>query len=255
MDTSRSVDLGRKSISLGFVVFCVWFSGCVGTEPAGMSGGEAWSLEEDGGDAERQEDGIRTFDINDVATIDRRNAATSGRGTGASWLEISLHVYDGPSNVLENEDGEFARGVYIQVAFPDSEFPEPRRFYLPTRREYFELSRAGYSQTWVDAWPGVHATFLGSEELWLQIPVSEDVVDSAQEESTFVHPMGRDVIAALRRMEGHIGHKQLDVRGDFDVRTDIASAWPSDYPERGARTECVLGIRNYEEVNGCRSQL
>jgi hypothetical protein len=255
MDIGRRFELKKTDTSLVSIVACLLVAGCIGAEPSSMSTGEAWRFDDEQEDGESEESGIRTFGVDDVATIDRHNAATSGRGTGATWLKISLHIYDGPSNVLETEEGEFMRGAYLQVAFPQSEFPEPRRFYLPTRREYFQLSRTGYSQTWLDSWPGVHATFLGSEELWLQIPVSEDIVDSAQDESTFAHPMGRDVLSALGRMEGHIGHDQLEVRADFDVQTDIASAWPPDYPGRGARTECVLGIRNYVEVNKCRPRL
>lgn len=169
----------------------VILGGCVAGEPADARSGAEWNIEA-GADAHGAQENSSTqaFRPEDVASLDAKRRAFNGRDTP---ILLAISVDDGPEDVLQDDESEVLDKTYIEVAFPDSEHPDPRRFYLGTRLDWGQLRQRGYSGHWLNAWPNGHAEFYGFKRVWVYVTVpQEDFQDTGNLPR---HPLGNDLLA------------------------------------------------------------
>lgn len=205
--------------------------GCVSESK--QSPGTAWDVQTDAGTQvtpDAATDVPLVFRPEESATYSDRNATTRGQ-----WFAFKLKFFIGEDDVrqrLLNEDGDFRPGTYLEVAFPLSEYPAPRRFYMTTNDQWWELRRSGHSMWWVNAWPDMHVGVSNSlgPTIYVAFP-EEHRVHAATRSYEHPrplppHPLGDDPLDVLSTIEVTVGNRAQGVEKSYRIAENgIEEAW------------------------------
>ena len=217
-------------------------AGCVAGESANAEGGAAWEIDSGTQESEVPNDStVREFRLEDVAALQTKRRAFDGHEIP---VILSIGVDDGPEDVLQDARGEVLAGTYIEMSFPQSDYPNPRRFYLGSRWERTQLRQRGYSSHWLNAWPDVHSEFFGFKQIWVYFTVTEDAMGASG--TIPAHPLGDDLLRSIARVTGFVGNEETGIRRSFELRTMVADAWPPP-PGRYVKVTCGVSTELDEE--------